>query len=240
MSVLAVARDKWSASDIPAINRSIIEAVAIGVVLTALSYFVGFAAGWVDSLSWLEVFAVFTSYGSTYLCVRERRFNYVFGAISTAAYAVLFFGQGLFASALLNAYLAPALVYGWFRWRADSDTRPVTRVALKWWPVYVVVTAVAFAGALGLFALFGAAMVWTDAAILALTILAQFLLDNKKIETWIIWVIVNVLAIYTYATAGLALVAFQYVFFLANTIYGYYEWNKSMKKTGLNAQHVVV
>ena len=70
-------------------------------------------------------------------------------------------------------------------------------------------------------------MAWTDAMILAGTILAQFLLDNKKLENWAVWAVVNVFAIYTYATAGLALAAFQYVFFLANTVYGYIIWRRS-------------
>jgi len=71
-------------------------------------------------------------------------------------------------------------------------------------------------------------MAWTDSLILAGTILAQFLLDNKKLENWAIWAIVNVLAIYTYLSTGLILVAFQYVFFLLNTVYGFVLWKGSM------------
>lgn len=220
-------------------TRNIVEALVIGVILTAVSYIIGFAAGWLSGLSMLEVFAVFTSYASTYLCVRERRANYVFGAISTAAYSVLFFGQGLYASALLNAYLAPSLVYGWFRWRKDADTRPVGTVGWKWYPVYIAVTGAAYFGAVLLFGALGASMAWADGFILILTILAQFLLDNKKIETWVVWFVVNVFAIYVYATSGLALVAFQYVFFLLNTGYGFYEWRKSMKRSGLDPKHLV-
>ena len=65
--------------------------------------------------------------------------------------------------------------------------------------------------------------------VLAGTLLAQFLLDNKKLENWIVWAVVNVFAIYTYATSGLPLVAFQYVFFLANTAYGYVSWRRSWR-----------
>jgi nicotinamide mononucleotide transporter len=211
------------------VNKNILEGTVIGTVLTALSYMVALHFGWADSVNYLEAFAVFTSYLCTYLCVKERRINYPIGAISTAAYCVLFFQQDLVASAVLNAYLTPSLVYGWFRWKADSVTRPVSHVAAKMVPVYLVVTAAAFGIATLLITGFGGKVVLTDSLILVGTILAQFLLDNKKIENWIVWAFVNGFAIYTYATAGLALAAFQYVFFLANTLYGYFEWNKSMK-----------
>ena len=213
--------------------RHLIESTIIGAALTALSYITGIALYWLTpaTLNWLEVFAVFTSYACTYLCVVERRINYPIGALSSAAYAVLFIQSGLVSSAILNAYLAPALIYGWLRWRKDADTRPVTHVALKWAPVYLLVAVLGYLGASLISKSFGGAMAWTDSVILAGTILAQFLLDNKKLENWAVWAVVNVFAIYTYWTIGLPLVAFQYVFFLANTVYGYTTWKQSKEKT---------
>lgn len=213
------------------LNRHHGEAFVIGVVLTALSYAVGLLAGWVPSLNPLEVFAVFTSYGSTWLCVRERRLNYVYGAISSAAYAVLFFHAGLLASAVLNAYLAPTLIYGWIRWRQDSNTRPIEHVSLKMIPVYVGVGVLFWFGASQLLASLGATMALLDTAILGLNIIAQLLLDNKKLENWYVWAIMNVIAIYVYFRSGLFLVGFQYIFFLANTIIGFVAWRKSMHNT---------
>lgn len=212
------------------INRSTIEAFVIAVCLTGLSYIVGVAANWVNEVNALEVFAVFTSYACTYLCVKERRINYPIGAVSTFAYAILFYQQGLMASMLLNLYLTPSLLYGWYRWGRDEKTRPVGTVGLKWWPVYLGVTLTAYLGATLLNTALGGSMAWGDAVILVGSILAQFLLDNKKIETWAVWLLVNVFAIYVYASSGLTLVAFQYVFFMLNTFYGFYVWNNSRKK----------
>lgn len=212
-------------------SRNIVESVVLGIALTALSYVVGMSFGWISSVNGLEAFAVFTSYMSTYLCVMERRFNYVAGAISTAAYCVLFLQTDLLASATVNAYLVFTLAYGWWRWRDDSNTRPVSRIQLKWLPVYALVTGVAYVGALALNSAVGGTMALTDTIILVGTILAQFLLDNKKLATWSVWAIVNVFAIYTYFHAGLALAGFQYIFFLANTVWGWHAWKQSMNKS---------
>jgi nicotinamide mononucleotide transporter len=211
----------------PKATNDVLVSLVVAVVATGLSYLIGLGFGWIETVNMLEAAAVFTSYSCTWLCVKERRINYPIGALSTALYCLLFFQAALFSSMALNAYLTILLVYGWFRWRADDNTRPVTMVKWKMWPVYLLLTGVFFAGGLTLSIHFGGAVVWTDAAILALTILAQFLLDNKKLENWAVWALVNVFAIYTYFTGGLFIVGVQYIFFLANTLYGWYSWNKS-------------
>jgi nicotinamide mononucleotide transporter len=223
----------------PIIN--IAQSLALGILLTALSYAVGLGFGWITTApSLLEAFAVFTSYACTYLCVMERRANYPLGAISTAAYCLLFYQFGLFASMAINGFLAVYLLYGWFRWKSDADTRPVTRMSLPSWAVSIVVAATGYAIVVLLASLAGGTLAWTDSFILAGTILAQFMLDNKKIENWYIWALVNVFAIYTYFTAGLALAGFQSIFFLANTAYGYYMWKRSEKVVTEPAQAPVV
>jgi len=215
-------------------KRNMYEALAIGLALTALSYGVGLWAGWVSELNWLEVFAVFTSYASTYLCVVERRFNYVFGSVSSAAYAVLFWQQDLVASAVLNAYLAPTLIYGWLRWGKDARTRAIRHLQVRWLPVYLAVTAGVYFGAVWVVEALGGHFAGWDVAILVGTIAAQLLLDNKVIETWWVWLAVNTSAIYVYFSSGLTLVGFQYIFFWANCLWAWWVW-----KGAKNRQEVV-
>lgn len=216
--------------------NAVVQSILVAIVLTGISYGVGFAFGWIDQISWLETFAVFTSYACTYLCVKEKRINYPIGAISSAAYCVLFFQQDLLASTAINALLVGSLVYGWFRWRSDANARPVTHLQPKWGIVYLLATAAVYGLVVLTVSLLGGQLATWDAVILVGTILAQLLLDNKKIETWFVWVIVNVAAIYVYFTAGLTLAGFQYIFFLANTVYGFVEWRKSMNKVVTPAQ----
>jgi nicotinamide mononucleotide transporter len=205
----------------------------IAIVFTGLSYWMGLQFGWVKSLDWLEVFAVFTSYSCTWLCVVERRINYPIGSVSSAAYAILFWKQGLIASAVLNIYLVPALAYGWFRWNRDTVTRPVTYVKLRHWPIYAVLAGIGYYGAVLLNHSLKGTMAWSDGVILAGSILAQFLLDNKKLENWIIWAVIDIIAIWEYFTTGLPLVGAQYILFLANTAYGFYTWKKGQNATNV-------
>lgn len=211
--------------------------LVVATVLTGISYIVGLEAGWITELNWLEVFSVFTSYSCTYLCVQQSRWNYPIGAASTIALTFLFLGGGLISSAILNGYLSFVLIYGYFYWREDSNTRPVVPFKFdKLFALYVGITVAIWAAMIfgviplvRLFFEFDTSLAWTDGVILAGSILAQIMLDRKNIGNWYVWAIVNVFAIYTYFEAGLYLVAFQFVFFLLNTIYGWISWKKTIK-----------
>jgi nicotinamide mononucleotide transporter len=216
-------------------TRYIIESIVLAVMLTALNYGVGLWMGWIVALNWLEVFAVFTSYSCTWLCTRQSRWNYPIGIITTAAYSVLFYQWGMLALAVFNLYLVFSLIYGWFRWGPDNDTRPVTNIELKWYVGYGAVGLVI----LGLFLL--ANMMFNPTGIAGLNPIdvglavasgvAQLMLDNKKLPTWVVWAGVNIVSIPFFLMSGLTLVAFQYIFFLMNTAIGYIQWKKTMVET---------
>jgi nicotinamide mononucleotide transporter len=218
------------------LNRDVVDGLLIATAVTVGSYLIAAALGWISVVNPLEAFAVYTSYACTWLCVKQRRFNYPIGAMSTAAYCVLFWQQGLVASAALNAYLTPTLLYGWIRWRADADTRPVSHIEGRWLPVYLAVVAVAYVGAVAIAAALGGTFAAADSVILVGTILAQFLLDNKKLETWVVWFAVDIVAIWLYVSSGLAIAGLQYVLFLGTAVVGFAQWRQALGPTDLRTE----
>lgn len=201
--------------------------ILIGLLLTLITYRLSLVIGWISEINEWEFLAVVTQYACVYLCVIQSRLNYPVGAISVALFSVVFWQAELYASMALNIYLLPVLVYGWFRWGRDDTTRPVTNLlsdSPKWAIGYVAITALTYVGVLLVLDYFDASLPVWDTAILVLSILAQFLLDNKRRETWYVWGIVNVIAIYVYSTSGLYMLSFQFALLLANTIWGWYKW----------------
>lgn len=199
----------------------------VAIVLTALSYIAAFAAGWITGVVWLEAGAVLTAYACTYLVIKQRRWQYVVGAVSTVLFALLFWHVGLVASALLNVYLTIQLVYGWFRWRKDDNTRPVTHVSWKMIPVYLAATVLMYFGAHWIIVAAKGTLAGWDTLVLLGSLLAQWLLDNKKIETWYVWTLVNLIQIPLYFSTGLPLTAIQYVLFLGMNGWGWKDWYAS-------------
>jgi nicotinamide mononucleotide transporter len=209
--------------------KHIMMSMLVGLVLTVASYVTGLYMGWITTINYLEAFAVFTSYSCEYLCIVQSRSNYPIGAISTVALSVLFYQSGLYSSMILNMYLAPTLVWGYIRWKPDHATRPVSHVDLKWWPVYIALTGIVWYALSTISSSMGASLALMDSSILAMSILAQFLLDQKKLENWLMWILVNIVSIVTYWQAGLFIVSMQYMFFLLNAFVGYYAWYRTYK-----------
>ena len=199
-------------------------AIVLGVVLTGI-----FVALQVATLGTapgiIEALAVATSFTSTWLFVQQNRAAYPLGIVSTSLLSYVFFTAGLFGSMGLNLYLAPTLFYGWYIWGKKTK---VERVVNRVWWQYVLATGLTYAGAVVVISLLGGQVVFLDGMLLIGSILAQYLLDRRKWENWVVWTIVNVISVYVYGQAGLYLLAAQFVLFLANAIYGWATWKKQV------------
>lgn len=211
--------------------RYTIQGLAIGGILTALSYFVAHIMGWanINEVNFLEAFAVWTSYLCTWLCVKQTRWNYPVGIVTTFAYSILFWQFGLTALAIFNMYLVFSLAYGYWRWNSDDNTKPVTYTSAWAYFAYAFLALLIYGLMVIIHAILGQEVGVIDIWLAVASGVAQFLLDNKKIENWAIWIGVNIFSIWLYFDTGLYIVAFQYVFFLMNAFYGYYSWKKTMK-----------
>ena len=214
-----------------------VQAALIAVVLTTATYILAFSVGWVTEPNWLEILASGLNYGATYLSIKQRRFFYVIGIGASAIYAVVYGQSGLLASAVLSMYLTTSLVYGFLRWGGDGNTRPAHHLSWKWLPVYVAITAIFYTGAVITVSLLGGSFAFWDSAILVLTILAQFLLDNKVMETWIVWTLVNIVGTIIYFQSGLYFAAVQQVLFGMANLWGWLSWRKTMEVHRVKRTH---
>lgn len=204
-------------------------AAVIAVVLSGATFALAYGLGWLTTApNWFEVSAATLNYGATYLSIKQRRLAYTLGFVASAGFAVAYFQYGLLASSILSLYLVGQLIYGYFRWGKDSNTRPVHHLSWKWLPAYIVATVLVYLGAVGIVTLLGGHFAFWDAAILVLTIAAQFLLDNKVIESWYVWTAVNVIGVVLYFTAGAPFAAIQQLIFGLANVWGYLAWRKTM------------
>ena len=211
-------------------------ATVLGVVLTAISYAVAYLVGWDVQFAWLDATAVATSYACTWLCVVQSRLNYLVGAVSVALYSYLFWLANYNALALFNLYLVGSLVYGWFRWGRDSQPRRVRSLQLDRWSLGYLAIGLSIASVCSLINLyFPETFRPIDIWITALSGMAQMMLDNKRLQTWHVWFVVNIISMYSFYQdaslnnqTGLYIVLLQYVLFTINVFIGYMSWKRSM------------
>lgn len=58
---------------------------------------------------------------------------------------------------------------------------------------------------------------------------AMWLMANKKLESWFMWIVVNISSVPLYFIKGFGFTGIQYTVFLVLAIQGHYEWKKRMK-----------
>ena len=71
-----------------------------------------------------------------------------------------------------------------------------------------------------------AAAPFPDATIAGLSVAAQFLQSFRRVESWVLWILVDALAIGLFAWRGLIVTAGLYGLFLVLAIAGLTEWKK--------------
>ncbi len=188
------------------------------------------------AMTWLEVVATVFSAVCVFLAVKRKVISYPIGIVGTIAFFFVFWRIGLYSSAMLQVFFTAVQVYGWWFWlKGDKGAKPlITRVNRNW---IIGGVAAALIGGFGLSLItgaLGAKMALADAGIFGLSVVAQFFLDRKKLENWIVWIGVNVISIYVYGSQGLALTTLLYVIFLVNAFYGYWEWRKAFRSQTTN------
>jgi nicotinamide mononucleotide transporter len=58
----------------------------------------------------------------------------------------------------------------------------------------------------------------------------MWFMANKKIESWIFWIVGDLITIPLYAYRGLGMLSLQYLIFIILAIQGYNQWKKSLVK----------
>ncbi|MEZ5800705.1 MAG: nicotinamide riboside transporter PnuC [Nitratireductor sp.] len=69
-----------------------------------------------------------------------------------------------------------------------------------------------------------------DACTTVLSVIAQILMARRYLQSWLVWITVDILAIGIYLTKDLTPTAALYALFLCLSIAGYLRWKNSMAK----------
>ena len=190
----------------------------------------GLAEG-LQQLSWLEGLAVFMGILSVYFSTKQHIWVYPTGIVSVLIYVWICFDYGLYADMGINAYYFGMSVYGWYLWntpKKDGESLAVTWLDGKGWFYAFLIFQIAFPTLVGLLSEFTDSTVpYWDSFTTASAFVAMWLMAKKKVESWIFWILTDLVSIPLYFHKGLLLTSFQYLFFTALAIAGLLSWIKA-------------
>ena len=181
----------------------------------------------------IEIIAAICGLINVTLLVRRSIWNYPFGIVMVTLYAFVFFEAKLYSDTILQFYYLIMQFIGWWWWLKKTDDRGLVVVdrlpsshRLVW--MAIAVSAIFSLGTV-MDRFTDAALPYWDATTTVLSVIAQYFLAKRYLENWILWIVVDVLAIGIYLAKGLQPTAVLYAVFLVLASIGLSQWYQSWK-----------
>ncbi|HMC87729.1 MAG TPA: nicotinamide riboside transporter PnuC [Chitinophagaceae bacterium] len=187
----------------------------------------------IKDTSWLEFIAVVTGIASVVFSRKENILVFPIGIISTVIFIYLYITHGLYADASVNFYYTVMSIIGWFMWarKKDNNTKLIiTGSNKKDWQQAIIFFIVCW------IILFTVLKKFTDSTVpqadsftSAAALTGMWLMNKKKLENWVWWLITDIVSIPLNFYKHLAFTSFQYLIFLVLATMGYITWKEKIK-----------
>ena len=183
----------------------------------------------------LEILAVIFGITSVWFAKRENIWVYPTGIISTGLYVYICYEFVLYGDLIINIYYTLMSLYGWYMWTrlVKGHHIEITTLnkkdALKALIIFIS-TAVFVIFVYLYFNRFDRMTDYFDTFTTGVFFAAMWLMANKKIEHWLLWIAGNIISIPLYFIKGLGFSGLQFIIFLIIAIFGYLEWKNHLNK----------
>ncbi|HYF70864.1 MAG TPA: nicotinamide riboside transporter PnuC [Ohtaekwangia sp.] len=205
-----------------------------------------FFTAWRYDVSYLEFFGLVSGVIAVTLSSRANVWSWPVGIVNVVLSFFLFYQVQLYPDMFLQMFFFVTNILGWWRWLnpkpGEEDRKKELRVSFLKLSGIIVILAVTIGGTflMGKFAqhlhsllptLFKepSAYPYADSFIMVMSIVTTFYMIQKKIECWIIWILVDVVATYLYYIRDLKLYSLLYFVFCFIAAYGLYHWIKEYR-----------
>ena len=202
--------------------------LSVGIVVQCITYF------YMPNSPWSLVSGLF-GICSVVLAARGNILTYLFGFAQVGTYTYLCVVERFYAEIALNVFYFITMIYGVYVWRKrltdDSLQIQTRRLSNYLAPVLVLgVLLVSLIVGWILKHYTDDPQPYLDAFTTVPAIVAQILMVLAFREQWYIWMVVDVLAFVMWLRAGDYCMAAQYLFWCANCVYGYVQWDRCAER----------
>ncbi|HHE8876725.1 TPA: nicotinamide riboside transporter PnuC [Haemophilus influenzae] len=193
--------------------------------------------------SWLAMISGISGILCVVLVSKGKISNYFFGLIFAYTYFYVAWGSNFLGemNTVLYVYL-PSQFIGYFMWKANMQNSDggesviAKALTVKGWMTLIVVTTVGTLLFVQALQAAGGSSTGLDGLTTIITVAAQILMILRYREQWLLWIGLNILSIFLWAETPA--IYLMYSAYLLNSLYGYYNWTKLVKRTNLNIKTV--
>ena len=188
------------------------------------------------SFIYLELLAVIMNITSVVYAKRNNILVYPTGLIGTGIFVYILLNFSLLGDTIINAYFFSMSIYGWYFWSRKKDEVFINQVST------IKRNEVKNLFILGISCLIFIYFVyeyfdkwnnWTayvDNLTTAIFFVAMWLMARRKLESWIFWIIGDIITVPLYFYKGLTISSIQYIIFLILAVLGYISWKQILNK----------
>ena len=178
-----------------------------------------------EPVTWAELAGFITGIACVALAVAQRIATFPVGIANNVFFVVVFADARLYADmALQLVYIVLGFMGWWVWWKGTREPLRVSRASVA---LLASMTVAVIATTLVLVPILreahGAAPGW-DALTTSMSLGAQLLLNLKRLETWYVWIAVDVIYVPLYFSRDLNLTAVVYIVFGALCVQGWRQW----------------
>lgn len=174
---------------------------------------------------------------SVWLTVRENVWCWPIGIINSGALLIVFYEAQYYADTGLQVIFIVLSVYGWYEWLHGGKDSSELEISNSYLKLNLLLAIIAFAGMLTigytLSRWTNASLPYVDSLMSVMSLIAQWMMAKKLLESWLVWIAVDLLSIGMYFAKGLYPTLLLYTVYLVLAILGYIEWRKSLAKLQL-------
>lgn len=203
------------------------------------------------SMSYIEFFGVLFGLLAVWLSAKANIWSWPAGIINVVLAFILYYQVQLYPDMFLQAFFFVTNIIGWWRWAnpqpGEEDHRLQLKVSYMKRSQLMLTIAIGIAGTfiLGKFAsnlhhwfpavfALPSAYPYIDSFITVMSIVTTFYMIQKKIECWVIWIIVDVVATYLYFIKGVKFYSVEYFIFTLIASFGLWHWIREYKSYGIS------
>ena len=185
----------------------------------------------------LEFLAFWFGIISVVFAKKQNILVYPTGIICTIITMYLMYKVSLLGHILVNLLYTIISFFGWWNWSRKENNDLVVKVSkftsndlTKSLLIFFFIVFVAYFAHDFFATNFEGQIKELDILTSGIFVTAMWLMANKKLENWILWIIGNVITIPLYLSSDKIILSIQYVIFTILAVQAYIEWNKSLSK----------
>ncbi len=197
-------------------------------------------------MSYIEFFGVVFGLIAVALSAKANIWSWPIGVVNVVLAFFFYYQIQLYPDMVLQIFFGITNLIGWWHWAhpkpEEEDQKKELKVSYMKFKQFILIVLIGLSGTF----LFGylasrlhewfpvlfslpSSFPYADSFILVMSIITTFLMIQKKIECWIIWIVIDIIATVLYFVKGAKFYSIEYLILTMLAAWGLWNWVKEKR-----------